>query len=137
MLKSMGEIEQKLVATDRKTVCDANKTEVVLCFEMGLQVKQWAHGEFQMINIQQLRHTLIFESKYGVMVQEFFCDNNLSHSVKKINKYLNKIDFKDICLLKLPACLPNLNPTENLWRILKRKVYIHGQQFNNRDELWN
>lgn len=42
--------------------------------------------------------------------------------------------FKDSHLLKWPACLPELT-AEKLGEILKRNVYISGQQFTNKDDL--
>lgn len=48
-----------------------------------------------------------------------------------------KMYFKDIHLMKCPACLPDINPTENLWRILSRNVYIIWKLRCNKDEIWN
>ena len=31
--------------------------------------------------------------------------------------------------MEWPACSPDFNPIENLWRILSRKVYENGKQF--------
>ena len=35
-----------------------------------------------------------------------------------------------------PANSPDLNPIENLWAILKRRIYANGRQFHTKNELW-
>lgn len=42
---------------------------------------------------------------------------------------------KNIPLLQWPACSPDLNPIENLWGIMARKVYENGRQFSNIADL--
>ena len=36
----------------------------------------------------------------------------------------------------MASIIPNLNPIENLWSILKRKLYSGGQQNESKDDLW-
>ena len=36
-----------------------------------------------------------------------------------------------------PANSPDLNPIENLWAILKEKLYHGGKQYNNKNDLWD
>lgn len=43
---------------------------------------------------------------------------------------------KEIDLLEWPACSPDLNPIENLWGILARRVYANGRQFESVNELY-
>jgi len=38
-------------------------------------------------------------------------------------------------LLDWPDKSPDLNPVDNLWGILARKVYGHGKQYKNKQEL--
>ena len=45
------------------------------------------------------------------------------------------LDSKNINLMNWPARSPDLNPIENLWGILARRVYSNGRQFNNVAEL--
>lgn len=42
---------------------------------------------------------------------------------------------RDIQVLEWPACSPDLNPIENLWGLMARRVYQNGRQFNNVLEL--
>ena len=38
--------------------------------------------------------------------------------------------------MAMPANSPDLNPIENLWSIIKRRVYVNGRQFKTKNELW-
>ena len=42
---------------------------------------------------------------------------------------------KNIDLIEWPALSPDLNPIENLWGILARRVYANGKQFKTKEEL--
>lgn len=59
-------------------------------------------------------------------------DNALCHSSKLINEWLKR---NKINVMKWPAYSPDLNPMENLWGILSRKVYANGKQFNDIETL--
>ncbi len=39
--------------------------------------------------------------------------------------------------MEWPPYSPDLNPIENMWSIIKRKVYANGKQFSSKHELWN
>ncbi|KAH9114828.1 hypothetical protein LEN26_013015, partial [Aphanomyces euteiches] len=43
----------------------------------------------------------------------------------------------DISLLSWPSLSPDMNPIENVWGHLTRKVYDNGRQFSSRQELKN
>lgn len=43
---------------------------------------------------------------------------------------------KEIDLLDWPACSPDLNPIENLWGILARRVYANGRRYTSVNELY-
>lgn len=47
--------------------------------------------------------------------------------------------FKDkkVELLDWPSCSPDLNPMENLWGIMVRRIYANGRQYQTVEELKN
>ena len=61
-------------------------------------------------------------------------DKAAIHNALITNKYLPD---QKIRLLDHPACSPDLNPTENLWRLIVAKVYEGGQQYSAISELKN
>lgn len=62
----------------------------------------------------------------------------LSHAAKTTIEYLFENIFgKHRKIIQGPACYPNFNPLENVWSILKRKIYFVGKQYTVKDDLWN
>lgn len=59
-------------------------------------------------------------------------DNAPCHSSKLTNTWLKQQKLK---VFKWPAYSPDLNPIENLWGVLARKVYANGRQFNDIQSL--
>lgn len=59
-------------------------------------------------------------------------DNAPCHSSKEVNAWLKQ---KKIKAMKWPAYSPDLNPMENLWGVLSRKVYADGRQFEDIESL--
>ena len=39
-------------------------------------------------------------------------------------------------LMVWPPSSPDINPIENVWSILKRKIYEGGRQFTSKQQLW-
>ncbi|CAD6185082.1 unnamed protein product [Caenorhabditis auriculariae] len=50
-------------------------------------------------------------------------------SVHASNSTLAWFAAKNVVLLDWSACIPDLNPVENLWSVLVRRVYANGKQY--------
>ena len=61
-------------------------------------------------------------------------DNAPPHTAKITKEWLEK---EKIELLDWPAYSPDLNPVENLWAIIARRVYTNGIAYTSEDALWN
>lgn len=60
-------------------------------------------------------------------------DNASIHVSRQSRAWFNE---KEIDLLEWPACSPDLNPIENLWGILARRVYANGCRYESVNELY-
>ncbi|KAL3656640.1 hypothetical protein V7S43_019105 [Phytophthora oleae] len=72
-------------------------------------------------------HLLPFDYKnYGTDLV-FMQDNASIHASYETTSFFEDIGMQ---LLDWPARSPDLNPIENVWAILARKVYSHDKQYN-------
>ena len=63
-------------------------------------------------------------------------ENSPSHTSRFTKGWLSGVGIKGQVLMDWPPQSPDLNLIENLWSIIKRKVYEKGRQFGNKKELW-
>ena len=63
-------------------------------------------------------------------------DNAPSHAARNTSTALAAMGIKGEKLMVWPPSSPDLNPTENLWSILKQKIYEGGRQFTSKQQLW-
>ncbi|CAD6189622.1 unnamed protein product [Caenorhabditis auriculariae] len=56
-------------------------------------------------------------------------------SVHASNSTLAWFAAKNVVLLDWPACSPDLNPVENLWSVLVRRVYANAKQYTTVNDL--
>ncbi|CAO4371152.1 unnamed protein product [Caenorhabditis nigoni] len=83
-----------------------------------------------------------YQKTLQTAIVPFFRNRRRSHifqqdnaPIHKSNSTLAWLAAKGIKDMTWPACSPDLNPIENLWGILARRVYKNGRQFNSVQEL--
>jgi len=59
-------------------------------------------------------------------------DNASVHRSRETHRFFNA---HSVNVLDWPACSPDLNPIENIWRILARAVYAKNKKFDNVKDL--
>ena len=58
-------------------------------------------------------------------------DNAQSHASRYTRDFLASKGFKDAKLMVWSPASPDVNPIENLWSIVKRKLYEAGKQYHD------
>jgi hypothetical protein len=77
-------------------------------------------------------HLLPKAVEIGDQKYTFQQDNAGIHTARAILEWFSTIGINH---MKWPAKSPDLNPIENLWGILVRRVYENGRQYNTVGEL--
>ncbi|GBO10061.1 Transposable element Tc3 transposase [Araneus ventricosus] len=71
-------------------------------------------------------HLMPFSENIGGRNWEYQHDNAPSHTSSATKNCLNS---KNVTVLEWPSMSPDLNPIENVWDFMSRKVYENGGQF--------
>lgn len=66
----------------------------------------------------------------------FMQDNAPSHAAKYSTDWLDRKGFKYDRTMSCPLSSPDSNPIENLWAILKHKIYSEGKQHTSLNSIW-
>lgn len=77
--------------------------------------------------------TVIYENKSKFSLIHYVL--KVGSNCKSTIQCLEKIGLKENKLMTRLTCYPDLNPIENLWANLKRRLYKSGQQFTSKDQL--
>ena len=64
-------------------------------------------------------------------------DNAPSHASKYTTAWRESYGLTADRYMPWPANSPDLNPIENLWSIIKQKVYAGSRQFDSKEDLWD
>ncbi|EFO95713.1 hypothetical protein CRE_13905 [Caenorhabditis remanei] len=83
-----------------------------------------------------------YQSTLQKVIVPFFRNKRRTHVFQQDNASIHKsistqnwLKAQKITDLEWPAVSPDLNPIENLWGLLVRRVFKHGRQFNTIQEL--
>lgn len=80
-------------------------------------------------NVFNNGHTKVVGGRNRFIFQQ---DNASPHTSKSTDSYF---EGKNVDVLNWPSKSPDLNPIENLWGYLTKRVYSNGRQFNSVDDL--
>ena len=66
----------------------------------------------------------------------FMHDNAPAHASHYTRAFLQSKGISDNKIMNWPPQSPDLNPIENLWLIIKRRIYEGAKQYRSKADLW-
>ena len=100
----------------------------------GVKMSAFTYTEFQERNLIPKTH-LLEPGLQDIFV--FMDDNAPSHASLMARVFLRIHYLAGKRLTNWPANSPDLNPMENLWVIVKAKLYESGKEYNIKKDLWD
>ena len=67
----------------------------------------------------------------------FMHDNAPAHASKFTRAFLQSKGISDSKIMNWPPQSPDLNPIENLWAVIKMRLYPDAKQYRSKNELWD
>lgn len=102
--------------------------------EDGLKLNSQTYGQFLEDTFFKQWYRKKSASFKKTMI--FMQDNTPSHASKYSTAWLASKGLKDERIMTWPPSSPDLNPIENLWSLLKRRIYGEGKQYTSLTSVW-
>ncbi|KAL0204637.1 hypothetical protein M9458_002655, partial [Cirrhinus mrigala] len=140
MVQMDGVVDGWWMATMSPQGCDISKEVAESCFGPESWGESWSAplGFLKYVEFL-IDHFLPWYKKKNRAFRNkiiFMHDNAPSHAARNTSASLAAMGIKEGKLMLWPPSSPDLNPIENLWSILKRKIYEGGRQFTSKQQLW-
>lgn len=96
---------------------------------LGFPSTRMNSNEYQNILTANLLPYLAAHNNVNFLIQQ---DNAPVHNSRSTRAWYNQ---NGIQVMDWPACSPDLNPVENIWGILSRRVYQHNKVYGSVQDL--
>lgn len=144
MVQMDGVVDGWWTATLFQQGCDVSKAVVESCFGPESWEESWSAPEgVKMTSAKYVEfltdHFLPWYRRKNYAFRNkiiFMHDNAPSHAAKNTSASMAAMGIKGEKVMVWPPSSPDLNPIENLWSILKQKIYEGGRQFTSKQQLW-
>ncbi|KAL0194890.1 hypothetical protein M9458_008462 [Cirrhinus mrigala] len=140
MVQMDGVVDGWWTATMSPQGCDISKEVAESCFGPESWGESWSAPLGFLKYVEFLTdHFLPWYKKKSSAFRNkiiFMHDNAPSHAARNTSASLAAMGIKGGKLMVWPPSSPDLNPIENLWSILKQKIYEGGRQFTSKQQLW-
>ena len=110
---------------------------IVMVFGMisaaGIGLFVWLHGKINATAYKEIlkKHAVPILRTAINQPAVFMQDNAPCHATKSVKTFLSK---KDVAVIEWPAQIPDMNPIENVWKLLNER--LNEQNPRNVEELW-